>query len=168
MKTRRQILTTKVYGKIYKEKYLAELRASLTVPVDENRFMSVEDTDCFMNDKREYGRTMKATVPFLDKITLLKEVIASIYDIDTNPILYWTSYSEYCGVYLMPSIATFNSNFDDFYIGGGLIALLSFDQSNKMLLDFYDEDGGDWLDIEVFGTLWCSAISDIADFEQKI
>lgn len=163
MKTRREILSTKAYGKIYKPAHLAELTALIKAPIQDECFMSVEETDTLMNTRQAYTSKLKKTTSFDDKHVLCA-VINRIANYHDGRVLFFSDYSEYCGMYTLDSISNFNYdfNFDDEH--SGLVSLQTHDNANRLVIDFYEEDDEYWLDTEVFGDLWCSAVRDITDW----
>ena len=93
---------------------------------------------------------------FTNKIPL-KCVFDLIAKVDFQHIYISLGYSEYCGLAETPSINSFNTDFSFNAEHTGLIVLYSSDIQNKLLLDFYEEAGGKFLDIEVYGELWSKA-----------
>jgi hypothetical protein len=160
MKTRREILSTKAYGKIYRNQHIAELNALIKVPIQEENFMSVEDTDTFMNIRLMYVSRLKKTTPFSDK-HILCSVIDCIANHYKGSVLFFSYYSEYCGMYVLNTIADFNCNFGFYDESKGLISLQTSNNNNRLVIDFYEEYNEYLLDIEVYGDLWCSIVKDI-------
>lgn len=64
--------------------------------------------------------------------------------------------SKNYGVYLLLTINEFNS---DFYFNddsSGIFSLVSEKMDNEMILDFYEEDNSEYLEIELYGKQWSS------------
>lgn len=163
MKTRREILSTKAYGKIYKEAHLAELKELLSSPIKEENFMTVEYTNELMHRERTYNLKLKKITLFSDKCVLCN-IIDNIASYCNGYVLFFSYYSEYCGMYVLDSILQFNCNFEYFYLKGGVISLIEINNNNCLSVDFYEENGEYWMDIGVYGDLWCSAVKDITDW----
>lgn len=82
-----------------------------------------------------------------------KEELKSIIfnNFNTNDSVYiFTSLSRDCGAVLIDSIIYFNFNFNFMDDHSGIITLISSDVKNKILLDFYEEDGLQYLEIESY------------------
>ncbi len=97
-------------------------------------------------------------LPFNDK-TILKCVVDLIAKADLKSVYVSSGYSEYCGLILISSINSLNTGFEFTAEHTGLIVLYSFDLQNKLILDFYREQGNELIDIEVYGQCWANVSS---------
>lgn len=149
-KKRLLILKAKNVGKRYKSTYTRELTQLVIPDIDETRFLPLEKTlelPPIEGDKKKYR------FPFEKKETLCTIIKELIKEKD-GEILLITYYSKLCGAYILDSLKDFNIYFDFEAEHSGLIVLRLADSSNKLLLDFYEENGERLLDVEIFGDKW--------------
>ena len=118
--------------------------------LDKNNFkiLSIVETDKLIEKESKLKLRFSKKILFNDKEEL-KSIIFNNFN--TNDSVYiFTSLSRDCGAVLIDSIIYFNFNFNFMDDHSGIISLISSDVKNKILLDFYEEDGLQYLEIESY------------------
>ena len=79
----------------------------------------------------------------------MKHIVVGICK-KNEPVYLYTDLSKDCGLVLLNSIDEFNFefNFDD--EPKGLIIFIGFESNYKILLDFYEEDDVEYIEIESY------------------
>ena len=63
-------------------------------------------------------------------------------------------YSDMCGLVMIERISLFNSDFEFNDEHSGLIVFYDKNASNKLVIDFYEEDCMFFYDLQLFGEQW--------------
>lgn len=144
----------RLYGKSYLKEYLKELEAITNIDVSKKNLLSIVESDkiTFQTD----GKPYKAKVLFNDKERLLI-FIGDLLELKDGKAFLSTAYSKDCGLLQLNSLKDFNVNFKFNDEHSGLITIVLKDLSNKLLLDFYEENQEQYLEIEVYGDDWSKA-----------
>ena len=112
------------------------------------KILSIVETDKLIEKESKLKLRFSKKILFNDKEEL-KSIIFNNFN--TNDSVYiFTSLSRDCGAVLIDSIIYFNFNFNFMDDHSGIISLISSDVKNKILLDFYEEDGLQYLEIESY------------------
>lgn len=150
LKKRLAILKAKNTGKKYKDSYIKELENLVKISVHETRILSLEETleiPPVKGDKKKYR--------FLfDNKAKLKSIIESLILKKDGKIFVLTYYSKLCGAFVLDSLKEFNACFDFKAEHQGLIQLRLVDSTSELLLDFYEENDKQLLEVEIIGGDW--------------
>ncbi len=144
----------RLYGKSNLNEYLRELNAITNIDVNQKDLLSIVESDKIVYDNN--NDFYKAKILFNDKERLLL-FIGDLLKLRDGKALLSTAYSKDCGLLEVRSLKDFNVNFrfDDEH--SGLITIILKDLSNKLLLDFYEENQELYLEIETYGDDWPKA-----------
>jgi hypothetical protein len=152
MLTKRELLVKKANGKKYMQEYLAELNVICTRRITEDQLLSLEETyDIIARIKSHISSesTIKEQINFDEKIKL-KHVIDEVKNSFGNGLYLFTEYSKMCGVLYLEDIYQFNSDFNFTAEHAGIISLINKEITFKLVLDFYEEQSQQFLEIEVY------------------
>lgn len=141
----------RLLGKKLLNDYLKELEALTNIEIKEDLLLSIPDTDSIGKISKEH--MYKSTISFNEKEKLLLYIGELINIKDGNCFLYIT-YSRDCGALKLSSLKDFNTNFKFYDEHAGILSIVMADLTNELLLDYYEEDGEHYLEIEAFGEEW--------------
>ena len=82
------------------------------------------------------------------QLNKLKEIVHSIEQDESIPYLIWLDQSTSCGLYMIPNLSAFNWDFKFDDDPNGIISLMRRDGKKEIVLDFYEEDNQNLLDIK--------------------
>lgn len=144
----------RLYGKSNLNEYLKELEAITKIDVSQIDLLSIVESDkvVFNGDDKSY----KAKILFNDKERLLI-LFGDLLKLKDGKAFLSTEYSKDCGLLEIDSLKDFNVNFNFNDEHSGLITIVLKDLSNKLLLDFYEENQQQYLEIKVYGEDWSKA-----------
>ena len=157
--SRLQSLLRRNAGKRYMAKYLTELSTLIT----NNKFkiLSIEESDIISKSimdnhekllfKKDYW-VCRNTL-FTQK-EILKGIITKIQLAYSAPVYMSIGYSDMCGLVMIERISLFNSDFEFNDEHSGLIVLYDKSTSNKLVIDFYEENCMSFYDLQLFGEQW--------------
>ena len=133
--------------RLFGKQYLSEYQEVINkITKNDFKILSIVETDKLIEKVSKLKLRFSKKILFNDKEEL-KSIIFNNFN--TNDSVYiFTSLSRDCGAVLIDSIIYFNFNFMDDH--SGIISLISSDVKNKILLDFYEEDGLQYLEIESY------------------
>ena len=133
--------------RLFGKQYLSEYQEVINkMTKNDFKILSIVETDKLIEKESKLKLRFSKKILFNDKEEL-KSIIFNNFN--TNDSVYiFTSLSRDCGAVLIDSIIYFNFNFMDDH--SGIISLISSDVKNKILLDFYEEDGLQYLEIESY------------------
>ena len=138
----------RLFGKVnFLPEYLNTLRRILKTEVTTNQLLTIVDTDDFLSRNKSWLCVYKETIPFEDK-NKLKEIVHSIEQDESIPYLIWLDQSTSCGLYMIPNLSAFNWDFKFDDDPNGIISLMRRDGKKEIVLDFYEEDNQNLLDIK--------------------
>lgn len=149
-KKRLMILKAKNKGKLLMESYQKELEQLVKGLVYSDRILSFEETQeiGFVT-----GQKIKLYLAFENKAEL-KAIINQLVKEKDGEMFLITHYSKFCGAYLLSSLNDFNVEFSFKAEHQGLVQIKLKDGSNELLLDFYESNNKQMLDIEIIGKDW--------------
>ena len=154
LKEKREILFRKQRGKQVIDLYLEELNNLFNSSITKDNLLSLEVTDEIISKlSLERYKLIKTSFDFKDKAKL-SACINDLIKLYSGPVLVFTSYSEFCGAVEVSSLARFNVDFNYKDEHAGIISVISKDLKNKLLIDFYEEQGDFFITIETRGVLW--------------
>ena len=135
--------------RLFGKQYLSEYQEVINkITKNDFKILSIVETDKLIEKESKLKLRFSKKILFNDKEEL-KSIIFNNFN--TNDSVYiFTSLSRDCGVVLIDSIIYFNFNFNFMDDHSGIISLISSDVKNKILLDFYEEDGLQYLEIESY------------------
>ncbi|MFD2162263.1 hypothetical protein ACFSJU_07650 [Paradesertivirga mongoliensis] len=139
----------RLFGKQYLPSYLKELNKITKRQVAASDLLTIVDTDELYDVKFQNTPICTIRLKFEDKAELEKLLEDLRSQKDTEYFLF-TSYSGDCGTLKIKSLKEFNIDFSFSDEHAGLISLISEDLSQKILLDFYEEEGIEYLEVEVY------------------
>lgn len=135
--------------RLFGRQYLIEYQDIIKKIVNNNfEILSIVETDKIIEKERQLKLIFSKKILFKNKEEL-KSVVLENISTDNN-IYVFTTLSRDCGAVLIDSINSFNFNFNFMDDHSGIISLISSDVKNKILLDFYEEDGLLYLEIESY------------------
>nr|DAW61605.1 MAG TPA: hypothetical protein [Caudoviricetes sp.] len=135
--------------RLFGKQYLSEYQEVINkITKNDFKILSIVETDKLIEKVSKLKLRFSKKILFNDKEEL-KSIIFNNFN--TNDSVYiFTSLSRDCGAVLIDSIIYFNFNFNFMDDHSGIISLISSDVKNKILLDFYEEDGLQYLEIESY------------------
>ena len=135
--------------RLFGKQYLSEYQEVINkITKNDFKILSIVETDKLIEKESKLKLRFSKKILFNDKEEL-KSIIFNNFN--TNDSVYiFTSLSRDCGAVLIDSIIYFNFNFNFMDDHSGIITLISSDVKNKILLDFYEEDGLQYLEIESY------------------
>lgn len=144
----------RLYGKQVLNNYLKELNALVNIDISKKDLLSIVESDkvIYTNNSKFY----KAKILFNDKEKLLL-FIGDLLKLKIGKVLLSTTHSKDCGLLQINSLKDFNVNFEFSNEHSGLITIVLKDLSNKLILDFYEENQELYLEIESYGDDWSNA-----------
>ena len=135
--------------RLFGKQYLSEYQEVINkITKNDFKILSIVETYKLIEKESKLKLKFSKKILFNDKEEL-KSIIFNNFN--TNDSVYiFTSLSRDCGAVLIDSIIYFNFNFNFMDDHSGIISLISSDVKNKILLDFYEEDGLQYLEIESY------------------
>lgn len=154
LKDRLAVLKLKNLGKKYLKVYLKELNALVNINVLQENLIPLEKSP-----KAENISENKKKVRWkFDEKAKLEGLVNKLVKLRDDDLLLITEYSKFCGALKLSSLKSFNIQFDFNAEHAGIIVLRLCDNSNKLLLDYYQDEGENILEIEVSGKDWPNAL----------
>lgn len=135
--------------RLFGKEYLA-VYEEIIKKITNNYFeiLSIVETDKLIEKESKLKLIFSKKILFNDKEEL-KRIILNNFSANDNVYIF-TSLSRDCGAVLINSINSFNFNFNFIDDHSGIISLIRSDVKNKILLDFYEEDGLEYIEIESY------------------
>jgi len=136
----------RLFGKQYLSEYLGVIK-KITF-IENTELLSIVDTDEVIKNSSDLKKHCSYKFYFNEKLEIKKK----IYDtIKYNGKFYlFTSLSQDCGCVIINSLNDINFNFNFEDDSSGIISLISFDLSEKILFDFYIENDKQLIEIEYY------------------
>ena len=135
--------------RLFGKQYLSEYQEVINkITKNDFKILSIVETDKLIEKESKLKLRFSKKILFNDKEEL-KSIIFNNFNINDS-VYILTSLSRDCGAVLIDSIIYFNFNFNFMDDHSGIISLISSDVKNKILLDFYEEDGLQYLEIESY------------------
>lgn len=138
----------RLFGTQYLNEYKKVIKKLTKSNIQDNKILSILETDKINENGLKLKIKFSKKVLFKDKEEL-KNIAFEIFKTDENVYLF-TSLSMDCGVIMIKSITSFNFDFDFMDDSSGIISLIDLNVKNKILLDFYEEDKLQYLEIELY------------------
>lgn len=136
----------RIYGRQYLKYYLEELSNILTRNIDSKDLLSIIATDKIAQHKR--GELInKHIISFSNKEKLRK--ILTEY-VNSKNFYLFISHSLDCGTLEINLFTDFNFDFNFKDLSSQIITLLSIDFKEEIILDYYEEDNIEYLEVEIY------------------
>jgi hypothetical protein len=141
----------RLYGKKDLPTYLKEINEILLIEVDSDNLLSIVKTDEIRNHFS--SKRLKNSYKILfDEKEKFKEIVLKNIGNTSGQFFIFTSLSINCGALAIDSILDFNFNFGFNSITSGIITITKSNLSKEILLDFTEENGIKYLEIEIYET----------------
>jgi hypothetical protein len=138
----------RLFGKQYLPQYLEEFNKILKIHVDATNLLSIVETDEIRQHILAKELKYKTKILFNEKEEL-KEIIFNSSERTNDKYYIFTSYSNDCGTLKINLLQDFNFDFSFKDEHVGLITFIREDLLEKIILDFYEENKIECLDIEI-------------------
>jgi hypothetical protein len=138
----------RIYGRQYLNKYL-DILYKLVIDKKKINLLNIIDTDNISNKTSNLVLIFSDKIYFSDKGKLKKIILDNIKNFNEEYYLF-TSLSKECGVAELDSLNDFNFNFDFKDEPSGILTLVNYSITNKILLDYYEEDNIEYLEVEIY------------------
>jgi hypothetical protein len=151
MLSKREFLAIKVNGRKYLDQYLTEMQNISVKPVTVENLLNLEATYSLIEQLKSiyFTQVFKEKNHFIEK-EWLNGVIADHYESFNDGLYIFTEYSKSCGALLLSSIDNFNFQFSFEAEHAGLITIVNNKITKKLVLDFYEENNQNFLEIELY------------------
>jgi hypothetical protein len=151
-------LSGKLRQKIYLKRYLAELSALTGGPVQADELVSLEQTAKLREAQQQFVAlpTSSSEIPFSDRGSeRFAEFVRRLHDANPSPVYVWTERTIDCGALLVPSLMAIRWNFDFAVNEEGMLAFVTSDIADSLLLDFSALHTGEQrMKVETKGANW--------------
>ena len=135
-------------------KYQKELNKLVNFSVKESDLLPISKTNNFPKNKRDVCK--KISIEFNAK-EKLRNYFNKLSQVKDGSCLLFTEYSKQFGALKINSLKDFNLDFEFTDEHSGIVVITIEDNSNELILDFYEVAGrGQMLDIEAYGNEWSS------------
>jgi hypothetical protein len=119
--------------------YLSELTALAGHSVCEEDLGSLEQVAVLQNEAQKFRTQMVPSfeIPFSERVTRrFTEFISKLRQANPSPVYVWTPRTNDCGAFLISSIEKINFAFDFSINTEGILAFLTKDLIDRLVLDF--------------------------------
>ncbi|WP_052354001.1 hypothetical protein [Flectobacillus major] len=138
----------RLYGKQDLPLYLGELHKILKKEITASMLLSIIETDKIREQNQAKQLRYSSKILFTDK-DKLENILLEDLDEVNNKYYVFTSYSKDCGTILINLLREFNFDFSFKDVPSGIITLTREDLLKEIVLDFYEENKIQYLDIEI-------------------
>lgn len=153
-------LSTKLARAKHRDRYLVELRHFLRSRVDADHLLGLEDTTKTLDALKGRNRAAAWThrIPFDEKSSpRFNAFIGQLAALSKSPVYLCLPLARVCGLPPVAALSDINFNFDFDASPDGIFVVFTADLSDDLLMDYTEEDGKRWLQIEVSGEHWSKA-----------
>jgi len=143
----------RIMGKQFLPRYIDSLNKIMLNEISQDDLLSIVETDFFYS-QIDYSKKaeFRKTILFSDRKNVEEILMEHFIDFNEKYIL-WIEYANDCGALKLETLNYFNFEFPYNVSKNGIITLTRIDYKYKILLDFYDEDDIQYIDIEIFHSL---------------
>lgn len=130
----------KLRKKLSMKMYLKELTVLAGRPVQANELGSVEKAVSVRKAGQKFSTLDAASfeIPFADLSSeRFRRFVRKLYNANPSSVYVWSPRTIDCGVFLMPSIAAINFDFDFEINEEGILVFLTNDLKDRLLVDFF-------------------------------
>ncbi len=138
----------RLYGKQDLPLYIGELHKILKKEITASMLLSIIETDRIREQNQAKQLIYSSKILFADK-DKIENVLLKDLDEVNNKYFVFTSYTKDCGTILINLLREFNFNFSFKDVPSGIITLTREDLLKEIVLDFYEENKIQYLDIEI-------------------
>lgn len=141
----------RLFGKQHLPKYLEILSRLLLREIHAQDLLSIVATDDFIRSTAcftDITPCYKKTIEFSDK-TALKRILSEEVSDWEFPYTMYISGSLDCGLLVIPTLSWFNLDFSFDDDPGGITSFTRIDGEDHIVLDYYEEQGKYYLDIQI-------------------
>ncbi|MCE6987854.1 hypothetical protein [Dyadobacter sp. CY323] len=128
--------------------YVTELNKILVIRVDPTDLLSIEVSDEIRQKNLAKNLKFSAKILFEEKDKLRKIITAN--EVSGAKYYLFTKLSKDCGSLLLDSFDDFNFDFSFDALLSGVITFTQEDLLKEIVLDFYEERGVKYLEIEIY------------------
>lgn len=137
-----------LYGKQYLPTYIDELNRILKIKIEPSDLLSIVETDKVVS--KNFVKKLKCTYKlFFEEKDKLRDIIFNNIESDKNYYLFVSHFKE-CGLLIIKSLNEFNWDFSFYDLPSGIITFVSIDFSEELVLDFTEEEGRKYMEIEIY------------------
>ncbi|MBB2145808.1 hypothetical protein GM921_09940 [Pedobacter sp. LMG 31464] len=140
----------RIIGKQKISDYLIELNNILKINVSSKDLLTIEETDFILSNPYKLQTFFKKTILFEHKAELESAIVNNILESDYGYFIFISDVLQ-CGAIRISSLNDFNFNFSYDDLNTGIISIVREDLSEKITLDFYEENWLKYIEIELFG-----------------
>ena len=138
----------RLFGKQYLAEYLTIIKKITRYKSNDSiRLLTIVDSDNIISKGASLEKKFAIRIPFNNDE--LKRILIEKCIVEGSTYLY-TDLSKDCGLVFLDSISDFNFDFNYEDEPVGLIILIGSKNNYKILLDFYEEDGLKFIEIEYY------------------
>jgi len=149
-------LTKKLTRNAELEGYLNELSELMGRKITEKDLSALEEVEKLKNAAvklEEQPKTLIVLAPEELKQARFSSLVQRLAKANPNPVSVWLNATSSCGTFYLSRIDKFNFSFRFDAIPEGVIALLTEDGNDELLLDFSPDE----VEVELQGAEWGSA-----------
>lgn len=140
----------RIMGKLFLGRYLIYLNCILNRKIDSEKLLSIVATDDFYHQiDYQIKPQLSQTFRFSERNRLKEYLQENNIELMSNFIL-WIKYTNNCGAVMINILDDFNFNFQFNSIEGGVITLTEISYKYQILLDFYEENDMEYIDIQIY------------------
>jgi hypothetical protein len=152
---------TDVYARLaYKRelpRHLTVLGKLLNRQVNAQNLLSLDETDAIRERSKSVVRrpSSRFTIRFSDKTgPRFQALIRTLQDRNPSPVLVWTLSADVCGFPRPVQLSEIDFGFEFDLEPNGVLVFITEDLCDKLLLDYFEEDGERLLEVELSGAHW--------------
>lgn len=140
----------RIMGKQFLGRYLNNLNCILNRKIDPEELLSIVATDDFYHQVDYQTKSQLSQTFRFSERNRLKEYLPE-NDIELmSSFILWIEYASDCGAVMINTLDDFNFNFPFNSIDESIITLTEISYKYKILLDFYEENDMDYIDIQIY------------------
>lgn len=137
--------------------HLLELNCFVLKRLSDSDLLPVEKTKSILEQSQHLNQMtpFKFTIPFEEKGSeRFKKYIEQLQTTNSSGVYIWIERTNDCGTSVINSLLDINWGFDFSCSKNGILVFETLDLQDRILFDFFEEDGEHYLEIEVRGTHW--------------
>ena len=147
----------KIRYKVNLKPHLEELNCFTTKTMHESDLLSLDETKKLL-DQGQSLRNLNArkfSINF-DEIRSerFKKYLLKLQEANPSRVYLWIERTNDCGTSVLNGLLDIKWDFDFSCSDNGVLTLVTLDFQDRILFDFFEEDGARYLDIEVKGHHW--------------
>lgn len=139
----------RLFGKLKQPGYLEELSCILNFQPKAENLLSIVETDLVRNSCKTSESLSKNVIGFDDKEELVR-IMQDISSKESTNYFAFIKDSEDCGTIKIDLLKDFYFNFRYDAVRSGIVSFIQEDLKKSIVLDFYEENGVAYVEIESF------------------